>query len=79
MDKGASERAACDDMEALPEPPHEKSHVLVHAADGGAYGYGGRTQNDGLQPGRDSIPLSRKPPSLCRARQNPLYPGPTPS
>jgi 4-oxalocrotonate tautomerase len=26
-------------------PLHEESYVLVHAADGDAYGYGGRTQN----------------------------------
>lgn len=26
-------------------PTHEESYVLVHAADGDAYGFGGRTQN----------------------------------
>ena len=32
-------------MGALLGPIHEESYVLVHAADGDAYGYGGRTQN----------------------------------
>ena len=37
-------RAAFGQMEALLGPLHEESYVLVHAADGHAYGYGGRTQ-----------------------------------
>ncbi|MCR0981587.1 tautomerase family protein [Roseomonas populi] len=32
-------------MEALLGPVHEESYILVHAADGHAYGYGGRTQD----------------------------------
>lgn len=32
-------------MEGLLGPLHEESYVLVHAVDGDAYGYGGRTQN----------------------------------
>jgi 4-oxalocrotonate tautomerase len=32
-------------MEELIGPLHEESYVLVHAVDGDAYGYGGRTQN----------------------------------
>ncbi len=32
-------------MGELLGPLHEESYVLVHAADGDAYGYGGRTQN----------------------------------
>jgi 4-oxalocrotonate tautomerase len=32
-------------MAALIGPLHEECYVLVHAADGDAYGYGGRTQN----------------------------------
>jgi 4-oxalocrotonate tautomerase len=32
-------------MEDLLGPLHEESYVLVHAVDGDAYGYGGRTQN----------------------------------
>lgn len=38
-------RAAFDGMRQLLGPLHEESYVLVHAADGDAYGYGGRTQN----------------------------------
>ncbi len=38
-------RAAFDGMAALLGPLHEESYVLVHAVDGDAYGYGGRTQN----------------------------------
>lgn len=38
-------RAVFDGMEALIGPVHEESYVLVHAVDGDAYGYGGRTQN----------------------------------
>ncbi len=38
-------RAAFEGMQALLGPLHEESYVLVHAADGDAYGYGGRTQN----------------------------------
>lgn len=33
-----------DEMEALLGPVHEASYVLVHAVDGDAYGYGGKTQ-----------------------------------
>jgi 4-oxalocrotonate tautomerase len=38
-------RAAFEGMKDLLGPLHEESYVLVHAADGDAYGYGGRTQN----------------------------------
>ena len=38
-------RAAFETMEALLGPLHPESYVLVHAVDGDAYGYGGRTQN----------------------------------
>ncbi len=38
-------RAAFEGMAALLGPLHEESYVLVHAVDGDAYGYGGRTQN----------------------------------
>jgi 4-oxalocrotonate tautomerase len=34
-----------DAMGALLGPIHEECYVLAHAADGDAYGYGGRTQN----------------------------------
>ncbi|SHI47062.1 4-oxalocrotonate tautomerase [Roseomonas rosea] len=37
-------RAVFPEIEALLGPLHEESYVLVHAADGHAYGYGGRTQ-----------------------------------
>ncbi|WP_043363621.1 4-oxalocrotonate tautomerase [Belnapia sp. F-4-1] len=37
--------AAFTGMARLLGPLHEESYVLVHAADGDAYGYGGRTQN----------------------------------
>lgn len=37
-------RAAFSGMAELIGPLHEESYVLVHAADGHAYGYGGRTQ-----------------------------------
>ena len=37
--------AAFADMDDLLGPLHAESYVLVHAADGDAYGYGGRTQN----------------------------------
>ncbi|WP_430911025.1 tautomerase family protein [Methylobacterium sp. sgz302541] len=46
--------AAFEGMQALLGPLHEESYVLVHAADGDAYGYGGRTQNGrwaAAQPG----------------------------
>jgi 4-oxalocrotonate tautomerase len=33
------------EMQRLLGPLHEESYVLVHAADGDAYGFGGRTQN----------------------------------
>jgi 4-oxalocrotonate tautomerase len=38
-------RAAFEEMRALLGPLHEESYVLVHAVDGQAYGYGGRTQD----------------------------------
>ncbi|HEV7136948.1 MAG TPA: 4-oxalocrotonate tautomerase family protein [Steroidobacteraceae bacterium] len=38
-------RAAFEGMQGLLGPLHEESYVLVHAADGDAYGFGGRTQN----------------------------------
>ncbi len=38
-------RAAFDGMAALLGPLHDESYVCVHAVDGDAYGYGGRTQN----------------------------------
>lgn len=38
-------RAAFEGMQALVGPLHAESYVLVHATDGDAYGYGGRTQN----------------------------------
>lgn len=38
-------RAAFAGMEALLGPLHDESYVLVHAVDGDAYGFGGRTQN----------------------------------
>lgn len=38
-------KAAYDGMAALLGPLHEECYVHVHAADGDAYGYGGRTQN----------------------------------
>ena len=37
--------AAFEGMRELLGPLHEESYVLVHAVDGDAYGYGGRTQN----------------------------------
>ncbi|TFF27140.1 4-oxalocrotonate tautomerase family protein [Jiella endophytica] len=37
--------AAYARMEELLGPLHEECYVHVHAADGDAYGYGGRTQN----------------------------------
>jgi 4-oxalocrotonate tautomerase len=37
--------AAFAGMQDLLGPLHEESYVLVHAVDGDAYGYGGRTQN----------------------------------
>ena len=37
---------AFEGMARLLGPLHEESYVLVHAVDGDAYGYGGRTQND---------------------------------
>jgi len=37
--------AAFETMTAILGPVHQESYVLVHAADGDAYGYGGRTQN----------------------------------
>jgi 4-oxalocrotonate tautomerase len=38
-------RAAYDGMRALLGPLHDECYVFVHATDGDAYGYGGRTQN----------------------------------
>lgn len=38
-------KAAFEGMEALLGRLHAECYVLVHAADGDAYGYGGRTQN----------------------------------
>lgn len=38
-------RATYDGMRELLGPLHEECYVLVHATDGDAYGYGGRTQN----------------------------------
>jgi 4-oxalocrotonate tautomerase len=37
--------AAFDAMAAILGPVHDESYVLVHAVDGDAYGYGGRTQS----------------------------------
>jgi 4-oxalocrotonate tautomerase len=37
--------AAFEGMQQILGPVHEESYVLVHAADGDAYGFGGRTQN----------------------------------
>jgi len=44
-DTTAFVKAVFDGMQALLGPLHEESYVLVHAVDGDAYGYGGRTQN----------------------------------
>lgn len=44
-DTTAFVRAAFEGMATLLGPLHEESYVLVHAVDGDAYGYGGRTQN----------------------------------
>ena len=38
-------RSAYEGMAAMLGPLHEECYVHVHAADGDAYGYGGRTQN----------------------------------
>lgn len=38
-------QAAFEALGKLLGPLHEESYVLVHAVDGDAYGYGGRTQN----------------------------------
>lgn len=38
-------KATWDGMARLLGSLHEESYVLVHAVDGDAYGYGGRTQN----------------------------------
>ena len=38
-------KAAYEGMGALLGPLHEECYVHVHATDGDAYGYGGRTQN----------------------------------
>jgi 4-oxalocrotonate tautomerase len=37
--------AAFSGMETILGPLHEECYVFVHATDGDAYGYGGRTQN----------------------------------
>lgn len=37
--------AAFKGFQGVLGPLHEESYVLVHAVDGDAYGYGGRTQN----------------------------------
>lgn len=37
--------ATFTEMAGLLGPLHDESYVLVHAVDGDAYGYGGRTQN----------------------------------
>ena len=37
--------AVFDEMGELLGPVHEESYVLVHAANGDEYGFGGRTQN----------------------------------
>ena len=44
-DTTAFVRAAFAEMQELIGPLHEECYVFVHAADGDAYGYGGRTQN----------------------------------
>jgi 4-oxalocrotonate tautomerase len=44
-DTTAFVNAAFAGMQALLGPLHEECYVLVHAVDGDAYGYGGRTQN----------------------------------
>jgi 4-oxalocrotonate tautomerase len=41
-------RAAFERIGALLGPLHEESYALVHAVDGHAYGYGGRTQEGRL-------------------------------
>lgn len=38
-------KAVFEGMTSLLGPTHEDSYVLTHAADGDAYGYGGRTRN----------------------------------
>jgi len=38
-------KAVLEGMGTLLGPIHEESYVLIHAADGDAYGYDGRTQN----------------------------------
>jgi 4-oxalocrotonate tautomerase len=38
-------KAAFEGMRKLLGPLHDECYVLVHATDGDAYGYGGRTQN----------------------------------
>ena len=38
-------RAVFEGMASLLGPLHDESYVLVHAVDGHAYGYGGRTQD----------------------------------
>jgi 4-oxalocrotonate tautomerase len=44
-DASAFIAAVFSSMSALLGPVHEESYVLVHAANGDEYGYGGRTQN----------------------------------
>lgn len=44
-DTTAFVKAAYEEMKALLGPLHEECYAFVHAVDGDAYGYGGRTQN----------------------------------
>lgn len=44
-DTAAFVKAVFGGMTNLLGPTHEESYVLAHAADGDAYGYGGRTQS----------------------------------
>jgi 4-oxalocrotonate tautomerase len=44
-DTTAFVKAIFEGMQPLLGPLHEESYVLVHAVDGDAYGYGGRSQN----------------------------------
>ncbi|WP_076861084.1 tautomerase family protein [Bradyrhizobium mercantei] len=44
-DTTAFVKAAYEGMQALLGPLHEECYVHVHATNGDAYGYGGRTQN----------------------------------
>lgn len=56
--------AAFEGMQKLLGPLHEESYVFVHAVDGDAYGYGGRTQNGrwaATHPGRPSSVRDESP------------------